>query len=166
MNSKLTIPAPLSTAFTIWIDGDACPVPIREIVYRNSKRLLLKVVIVANAPMWIPKSDLLSILVVPHGADVADNRIVESLQPGDIVITGDIPLAARVVDAQATAIGIRGQLYDDSNVHGRLATRNLMEQLRSAGMETAGPRPFDPKDAQAFANQLDRVLTKRLRAKC
>ena len=102
-------------------------------------------------------------MTVPDGADVADNAIVEKMSPGDVVITGDIPLASRVVEQGGIAIGIRGELYDDKSVHGRLASRNLMEQLRSSGLETAGPKPFDQKDAQAFANQLDRTLTRLLK---
>ena len=113
--------------------------------------------------MRIPTSDLIKIITVPHGADIADNKIVEMLKAGDIAITGDIPLAARVVEKGGLAIGTRGELYDDESVQSRLASRNLMEQFRSAGMETSGPKPLNQKDVQAFANQLDRIVTRRLK---
>ena len=119
--------------------------------------------LVANQSMRIPTSDLIHRIAVRDGADIADNLIVDRMEAGDVVITGDIPLAARVVDKGGIAIGTRGELYDDASVRGRLATRNLMEQFRSAGMETSGPKPQNPKDIQTFANQLDRTLTKILK---
>lgn len=147
----------------IWVDADACPGAIKDILYRTSKRLQIKLTLIANQSMQIPKSEWVSIITVPHGADVADHKIVEMMRSGDVVITGDIPLAARVVEKGGIAIGTRGELYDESSVHGRLASRNLMEQLRSAGMETSGPKPQSQKDVQAFSNQLDRMLTKLMR---
>ena len=120
---------------------------------------------VANGGMQIPKSPFIRLLTVPHGADAADHRIIELMNQDDLVVTADIPLASRVVENGGIAIGPRGQLFDESSVHGRLATRNLMEQLRSAGMETKGPKPLDRKDVQAFSNQLDKTLTRRLKAK-
>lgn len=156
-----TDPAP----FCIWIDADACPKTIKDIVFRTSKRLRVKTVLVANQSMRTPSSELVQIITVPHGADIADNKIVELLNADDIVITGDIPLAARVVENGGVAIGTRGQLYDADSVQGRLASRNLMEQLRSAGMETSGPKPLNSKDIQAFANQLDRIVTRKLKRK-
>ena len=149
---------------TIWVDGDACPAAIKELLFRTAKRLQVKMVLVANQSMRTPKSEFVSLLMVPHGADVADNKIVELVQPSDVVITGDIPLASRVVEKSAIAIGTRGELYDDDSVHERLASRDLMEQFRSAGVETSGPRPLSQKDVQAFANLLDRTLTKLLRS--
>lgn len=113
--------------------------------------------------MHIPRSKFVELVLVPHGADVADQHIVEMLKPDDIVITGDIPLAAQVVDKSAVAIGTRGELFDDDSVHDRLASRDLMEQFRSAGVETSGPKPLNQKDIQEFANVLDRTLTKKLR---
>ena len=161
----MTQPSPGSAAaFTIWVDADACPVAIKDILYRTARRLKIKTVLVANGGMQVPQSDLISLLTVPQGADVADTRIVELMKPGDIVITGDIPLAARVVEKKGLAIGTRGELFDDATVHGRLATRNLMEQFRSAGVETSGPKPLDGKNVQAFANQLDRIVTRLLKA--
>jgi uncharacterized protein YaiI (UPF0178 family) len=154
----------MSSAFTIWVDADACPVAIKDILYRTARRLNINTVLVANGGMQVPKSNLIRLLTVPQGADVADARIVELMSPGDLVITGDIPLAARVVEKKGLAIGTRGELFDDTSVHARLATRNLMEQFRSAGVETSGPKPLDGKDVQAFANQLDRIVTRLIRS--
>lgn len=149
--------------FRIWIDADACPGPIKEILFRTAKRLEVPTVLVANQSMQIPRSPFIRLMLVTHGANEADDRIIESMSPGDVVITGDIPLAARVVEQEGLAIGTRGELYDDRSVHERLAARDLMEQFRAAGVETSGPKPLNQKDAQAFANQLDRTLTRLLR---
>lgn len=154
---------PPESDLTIWIDADACPNTIRQLVYRASKRLAIPVVLVANQSIHIPNSKLISIVTVRDGADVADNEIVKRMGKSDIVITGDIPLAARVVERGGVAIGTRGELFDESSVKSRLATRDLMEQFRAAGMETSGPKPMNTKDNTAFANQLDRILTKTLR---
>jgi uncharacterized protein YaiI (UPF0178 family) len=148
----------------VWIDADACPGPIKDLVFRTAERLQIETILVANQSIWIPASDWISRMTVPGGPDVADNAIVQRVQAGDVVITGDIPLASRVVEKNCLAIGTRGELYDDRSVHARLAARNLMDQLRGSGMETSGPKPLDQKDVQAFANQLDRTLT-RLRKK-
>jgi len=152
-----------SNTFGIWVDADACPAAIKEILYRTARRLQVKLTLVANQFMSVPSSKLVWLITVPGGADVADDKIVEMLAPGDVVITGDIPLAARVVKKAAFAIGFRGELFDDNSVHDRLAARDLMEQFRSAGVETRGPSPLTPKDLQAFANALDRTLTRRLK---
>ena len=149
----------------IWIDADACPRTIKEIVFKTSKRLKLKVTLVANQGMYSPSSDLIEVITVPHGADVADDKIIAMVQENDLVITGDIPLAARVVKKGAIAIGTRGELFDADSVQGRLATRNLMEQFRSSGMETSGPKPISSKDTQAFANQLDRIVTRIIKTR-
>ena len=146
--------------FHIWIDADACPRAIKEIIFKTSKRLKLKVTLVANQGMYSPSTDLINVITVPHGADVADDKIVSLVNKNDLVITGDIPLAARVVEKGALAIGTRGELFDANSVQGRLATRNLMEQFRSSGMETSGPKPINSKDTLAFANQLDRIVTR------
>ena len=145
---------------TIWIDADACPGQIRELLIRTSIRLNLKLTFVSNQSVHIPKSQQINLIVVSDGADVADDLIAERVSPCDIVITQDIPLAARVVEKQCVAIGPRGELFDDKSVHGRLASRNLMEQFRSAGQETPGPKPLSKKDVQAFANALDRSITR------
>ncbi len=148
---------------TIWIDADACPVAIKDLVFRVSRRLMVKVVLVANKSIVVPKFELITSLLVSSGADVADNTIVAKMSAGDIVITGDIPLADRVVGKNGIAIGPRGELFDESSIKGRLATRDLMEKFRAAGMETKGQKPLVQKDVQAFANQLDRIVTRRLR---
>ena len=149
---------------TIWIDADACPSDIKEVIYRASKRLSIKVVLVANQSVRTPDSKLVSAITVRDGADIADNMIVEKMDAGDLVVTGDIPLAARVVEKGGVAIGTRGELFDEGSIQSRLATRNLMEQFRAAGMETSGPKPMSQKDIQTFANQLDRLLTKIARS--
>ena len=152
-----------NSSFQIWVDADACPAPIKEILYRTARRLKLQVTLVANQSMRVPPSKLIRLITVPEGADVADDRIVEMLAPGDVVVTGDIPLAARVVGKAAIAIGVRGELLDENSVHDRLASRDLMEQFRSAGVDTRGPSPLTQKDIQTFANQLDRTLTRCLK---
>ena len=144
----------------IWVDGDACPAAIKDIVFRTAKRREIRTTLIANQSIRVPKSEFIDSILVPHGADVADKKIVEMMRAGDVVITGDIPLAAAVVEKGGIAIGTRGELFDDLSVQGRLATRNLMDQLRGAGVETSGPKPQNQKDVQAFANQLDRMLTR------
>lgn len=147
----------------IWIDADACPRPIKDFLFKTSRKRAVKLVLVANQTMNAPENPLISIVTVPHGADKADDRIIDQIQPGDIVVTQDIPLAARAVEKECIAIGVHGELLDESSIGHRLATRNLMDQMRSAGMETRGPRPFDAKNLQSFANQLDRLLTRARR---
>ena len=150
-------------SFRIWVDADACPAAIKEILYRTARRLQVELILVANQTMQVPSSDLFRLITVPEGADVADDKIVEMLAPGDVVITGDIPLAGRVVEKSAIAIGVRGELFDDHSVHDRLASRDLMEQFRSAGVDTRGPKPLTQKDIQTFSNLLDRTLTRCLK---
>lgn len=149
---------------SIFVDADACPASIKEILFKTVQRMKLKLIVVANQTIRTPASDQIEVITVPHGADAADHRIVELVRAGDIVITQDIPLAARVVDKHGIAIGIRGEVFDESSVHSRLATRNLMEQFRSSGVETKGPKPLSQKDVQTFANALDRTLTKTLKS--
>ena len=144
----------------IWVDGDACPAVIKEILFRAAVRKKIPLTLVANQPMQIPRSELLSILTVPSGLNVADERIVELLDAGDLVITADIPLAAHVVNKGGTALDPRGDLYTHENIGERLTMRNLMDELRGGGMVAGGPAPFSGNDRQAFANQLDRILTK------
>ena len=143
----------------ILVDADACPTVIREILFRTASRLEIETVLVANQTIRVPKSSLVKAVTVRDGADVADDRIVELVRKGDVVITADIPLAARVVEKGAIAIGPRGERYDENTIQSRLASRDLMEQLRAAGMETSGPKPFGKKDAREFSNVLDRTLT-------
>lgn len=149
----------------IWVDGDACPAVIKEIVFRAAIRTKIPLTLVANQPMQIPRSEWITILTVPSGLNEADARIVELLETGDLVITADIPLASHVVNKGGVALNPRGELYTDENIGERLAMRNLMDELRGGGMVGGGPAPFNNNDRQAFANQLDRILSKQSRAK-
>jgi uncharacterized protein len=142
----------------IWVDADACPVEIKELLYRAAERLQIKLTLVANQSMRVPKSEFIETLLVRDGANVADRRIVELAAPGDLVVTADIPLAADTVAKGVAAIDPRGNLYTDANISDRLALRNMLDQLRGGGYTGGGPKPFGPKDKQAFANQLDRWL--------
>jgi uncharacterized protein YaiI (UPF0178 family) len=144
----------------IWVDADACPGEIKELLFRAAKRKKMKMTLVANQPMRTPRSEFIDTLLVPSGMNVADRRIVELVAPGDLVITADIPLAADVVAKGGQALNPRGDLYTDANVGERLAVRNLFDELRGGGMITGGPANFSAKDRQAFANQLDRWLAK------
>ena len=127
---------------TIWVDADACPKSIKDFLFRMTRKRELKLVLVANQTMNAPASEWISVLTVPHGADKADDRILEQIKENDIVVTGDIPLAARVVAKGSIAIGVRGELFDESSIGQTLASRNLMDYLRSAGLETSGPPPL------------------------
>ncbi len=147
----------------IWVDGDACPAVIKEILFRAAIRAKIALTLVANQPMWVPRSEFITILTVPSGLNVADEKIVELLDPTDLVITADIPLASNVVEKGATALDPRGELYTHENIGERLAMRNLMDELRGGGLAAGGPAPFRTTDRQAFANQLDRLLAKRRR---
>ena len=164
-NQSIENESPDQPAIKIWVDADACPVAVREIIFRVAKRLRIETTLVANQTIRVPPVDFIRAITVPYGADVADHEIVKMCSADDLVITNDIPLASRVVIKGATAIGMRGQLFDDATVHGRLASRNLMEQLRSAGVDTKGPKPLAAKDVQTFANQLDRILTRMMKKK-
>jgi len=143
----------------VWVDADACPAEIKEVLFRAAKRTQIKVTLVANQPLRTPRSEFVDSLLVPAGLNVADQRIVELTQAGDLVVTADIPLAAQVVEKGAQALNPRGALYTDENVGQRLAARDLMDDLRGEGLVTGGPANFNAKDRQAFANQLDRWLT-------
>jgi uncharacterized protein YaiI (UPF0178 family) len=144
----------------VWVDADACPSEIKELLYRAAMRRKVKATLVANQQMRTPKSEYIDSIVVPAGMDVADRRIVALLEPGDLVVTADIPLAADVVARGGQALNPRGELYTDSNIGERLAVRNMLDDLRAGGQITGGPPNFNAKDKQAFANQLDRWLTK------
>ncbi len=142
----------------IWIDADACPKVIKEILFRAAERVKVPLILVANKPLPTPASRYVRSMIVAAGFDVADATIVELLQPGDLVITADIPLAALVVDKGGHALNPRGELYDADNIRERLAMRDLMDELRGSGIDTGGPAPFRQQDRTAFANQLDRFL--------
>ncbi len=144
----------------VWVDVDACPSEIKELLYRAAMRRKVKATLVANQQMRTPKSEYIDSIVVQAGMDVADHRIVALLEPGDLVVTADIPLAADVVARGGQALNPRGELYTDSNIGERLAVRNMLDDLRAGGQITGGPPNFNAKDKQAFANQLDRWLTK------
>ncbi|HCS53585.1 YaiI/YqxD family protein [Rubinisphaera sp.] len=144
----------------IWIDADACPREIKELLFRAAKRTQTKVTLVANQQMSYPRSEWIDSILVPAGLNIADQRIVELASPGDLVITADIPLAADVVAKGAQALNPRGELYTSANIGERLAMRNLMDDLRGGGEITGGPSNFSDKDRQTFANQFDRWITK------
>ncbi len=144
----------------IWVDADACPIAIKEILYRAAERNRLQLILVANQMLRTPPSAWIRAVQVPQGFDVADNRIIEAVAPGDLVITADIPLAAAVIERQAHALNPRGELYSKENIRALLDMRNFMDTLRSSGVETGGPNAFSQSDRQTFANQLDRFLAK------
>lgn len=147
----------------IWVDADACPAEVKEVLFKAVKRLSIPLTLVANQMMWFPKSTLIRFELVGAGANVADQRIVELLSAGDLVISADIPLAAAAVEKGAVVLDPRGEILDAENVGSRLAARNLMDDLRGSGLETGGPPPYGAKNKQYFANQLDRILTRLTR---
>jgi uncharacterized protein YaiI (UPF0178 family) len=144
----------------IWIDADACPKMIKEFVYKVSRRLKIPVVLVANSGMQIPRSSLISLVVVGKNMDEADHHILENCAVGDLVVTADIPLASSLIDKAVVAINPRGTIYTPDNVKEALATRNLMQELRDEGTMTGGPPPLGPRDRENFANAMDRELTR------
>lgn len=145
----------------IWVDADACPVVIKEILFRAADRTQTEVTLVANHSMRMPPSRFLSFIQVSSGFDVADNEIVKRSSPNDLVITSDIPLAAEVVEKGCVALNPRGELYTASNIRQRLNMRDFMDTLRSSGVETGGAPPISQSDRQAFANNLDKWLTSK-----
>lgn len=147
----------------IWIDADACPRVIKDIVFRASERLDIPVCLVANTGLNKHHSRLITSVVVADGFDVADDYIAEQATPDDLVITADIPLAARIVEKGAVGLDPRGELYTEENVGERLSIRDLMQELRGAGMIQGGPGQFSNTDRQRFASSLDRVLTRMLK---
>ena len=144
----------------IWVDADACPVVIKEILFRAADRTKTEVTLVANQPLKIPNSPYVSFLQVSSGFDVADNEIVQRSEVGDLVITSDIPLAAECIDKGTLALNPRGEMYTENNIKARLNMRDFMETLRASGVESGGPAALSQSDRQAFANQLDRWLRK------
>ena len=148
-------------AMKIWVDADACPTAIKAILYRAANRAQVELTLVANQMLRTPPSPWIRALQVPAGFDGADQRIVQEALAGDLVITADVPLAAKVIAKGACALDPRGDRLDASNIQGRLSMRNFMEELRSSGVETGGPAVFSAADRQAFANRLDGFLSKR-----
>ena len=148
----------------IWVDADACPQVIKEILFRAAERAQVLTTLVANTPLRTPPSPFIRSVRVAQGFNVADHRIVQQVQPGDLVITADIPLAAEVIARGAQALDPRGELYSEDNVRERLAMRNLMQELRSTGALIGGPAPLGQSDRQIFANHLDRFLARHRHA--
>ena len=143
----------------IWIDADACPVVIKEILFRAAQRRETYITLVANQIIAVPPSPYITMLQVSAGFDVADNEIVRLLSAGDLVITADIPLAAEAIEKGAQALNLRGDLYTKENIKARLTMRDFMDNLRSSGINTGGPAPMGLSDRKKFADQLDRLLT-------
>jgi uncharacterized protein len=146
----------------VWVDADACPAQIKEILFRAAERVQVRTVLVANHALRVPKSRFIEANQVVSGFDVADARILAALTAGDLVVTADVPLAAQVVAADAFALNPRGTLYTPDNVRDHLARRDYLETLRSSGERTRGPAPLGKTDIQAFANELDKFLTRSL----
>ena len=144
----------------IWVDADACPAVIKDILYRAAERLKIEMTLVANKALRTPPSQYITALQVPRGIDVADSHIVKELAPGDLVITADIPLASDVIARGARALNPRGELYSPENIQERLALRNYLDELRGTGERTGGPAALDNTDRKRFADQLDKLLSR------
>lgn len=142
----------------IWVDADACPVAIKEILFRAAERTKRHVMLIANHPVYIPPSPFIRMHQVESGFDVADNEIVKRLNKGDLVITSDIPLAAEVIRKDGLVLSPRGELYTKENIDERLSLRDFMESLRASGVDTGGLSALNQNDRKVFANQLDKLL--------
>lgn len=152
----------MSTDVTIWVDADACPKVIREILFRAAQRTGVKLVLVANHALPVPRSENIALRQVEKGFDVADNYIAQAAGEGDLVITSDIPLAAEVIEKGAQAVSARGERYTPNTIRQRLNMRDFMDTMRSSSVEVGGgPPPLGPREKQAFANVLDSYLAKR-----
>lgn len=147
----------LRTPYKIWIDADACPKAVKDILFKTSARLKIELVLVANAYQTIPHSPLITLTIVGKKLDEADQYIVDYLQSGELVITADIPLAAKVVEKEAFALNPRGELYTEENIGEILSMRDFMKELRDGGVITGGPSSFSPKDVECFANALNKL---------
>ena len=143
---------------TIWVDADACPRVIKEILFRAAERASIAVTLVANQSIQVPRSPFIRSIQVASGFDVADNYIVQNARAGDLVVTADIPLADEVIAKDCLALNPRGELYTKENIRQRLNMRDFMDTMRASGMETGGPPAFSQADRMAFANQLDRFI--------
>lgn len=144
----------------IWVDADACPAAVKEILFRAADRLAMQLTLVANKPVRIPPSPHIRFIQVPHGFDVADGKIAELASSGDLVVTSDIPLAAKIIEKGGIALNPRGERYTPDNIGEALSLRNFMDEMRGSGVQTGGPRSFSHADRQAFAGELDRLLSK------
>ena len=142
----------------IWIDADACPVVIKEILFRAAERTKRQLILIANHPLYIPPSPFIRMQQVESGFDVADNEIVKRVESGDLVITSDIPLAAEVIRKEGLVLSPRGELYTKENIGARLSMRDFMEKLRNSGVDTGGQASMNQNDRKVFANQLDKLL--------
>lgn len=145
----------------IWVDADACPREIKELLFRTAQRRQVRVTLVANQAIYVPSSPYVDAIIVPGGANMADRRIVEQVQPGELVVTADIPLAADVIARGGHVLDTRGEVLDEHTIGERLAMRDLLDQLRGGGLTSGGPASFGLRDRQNFANGLDRWLAKR-----
>lgn len=145
----------------IWVDADACPAVIRDILFRAADRTGVRMTLVANKPTRVPVAPNLRFMQVPKSFDAADKRIVELMEQGDLVVTADVPLAAAAIEKGGTALNPRGELYTKENVRERLSVRNFLDELRSGGVNTGGPPALSQRERQIFANQLDTWLAKR-----
>jgi len=144
----------------LWVDADACPRVIKEVLYRAAEREQVLLTLVANQPLKTPPSRYIKSIKVPAGFDVADNEIVKLTEPGDLVITADIPLAAEVIEKGGHALNPRGEMYTADTIRQKLTMRDLMDELRGSGVNTGGPPTISQRDRQSFANELDRFLTR------
>ena len=147
----------------IWVDADACPVVIKDILFRAAERTGVQLTLVANQSVHVPASRNITMIQVKPGFDVADNEIVKRLESGDLVITGDIPLAAEVIEKGAHALNPRGELYSADSIRSRLNMRDFMDTLRASGIDTGGPPALSQSDRKSFANHLDKLLSKYAR---
>ena len=143
----------------IWVDADACPLVIKEILFRAAQRTGILLTLVANQPVRIPSSPVIKMLQVASGFDVADNEIVRRLSPGDLVVTSDIPLAAEVIEKGGCALSPRGELHTKDNIRARLNMRDFLDTMRASGIDTGGPPALSQSNRKAFAGHLDRLLT-------
>ena len=146
----------------IWVDADACPVVIKDILFRAAERTGVQLTLLANHPVQVPRSGCIKFIQVTSGFDVADNEIVKRLAAGDLVITGDIPLAAEVIEKGGHALNPRGELYSAETIKARLNMRDFMDTLRASGMNTGGPPALSQSDRKSFANHLDTLLTRHV----
>ncbi len=147
----------------IWVDADACPVVIKEILFRAADRTGIELTLVANQPIRVPASSNITFLQVIAGFDVADKESVRRLAPGDLVITSDIPLAAEVIDGVGMVLSPRGELFSEENIKARLNIRDFLDTMRASGINTGGPPALNQNDRKLFADQLDKILTKYLK---
>ncbi len=147
----------------IWVDADACPNVIKNILFKAAERTQIPCILVANQKIQTPPSSYISSRQVSQGFDVADDYIVQNIEAGDLAITADIPLAAEIIDKEATAINPRGEIYNKENIKQRLAMRDFMDQMRGSGVQTGGPATFNQQDRMAFANSLDKLLVNKVK---